>query len=173
MFFLFEPNKEDRPLGIGLGPVSMAAGDDIFVLPGGKMPFVLRFVESLNLPCEDFNIIGDCYCHGAMDGEYGLPTVPFGLPSGLVEAACWGMMRLCDAMGMWSRLLWSFQTAETLRHTWPKSKTINRAIMGFRSRQKPPDEQDVVSWDMVDKLSEHVRSWLGKGSQELCSIFLV
>lgn len=173
MFLLFEPEQNDCPLGIGLGPVSMAAGDDIFVLPGGKMPFVLRFVRSHNRPGQDFNLIGDCYCHGAMNGEYGLPIVPRGLPFGLIEAACWEMMRLCDAMDMWHRLLRVFQKTGTLRHTWEISKTINRAMTGFGSRQQPPDEQDVVSWNMVNKFSEHVHTWAGKDTREFPSLFLV
>lgn len=173
MFFLFEPEQNDRPLHIGLGPVSMAAGDDIFVLPGGKMPFVLRFVKSHNGPGQDFNLIGDCYCHGAMNAEYGLPIVPRGLPFGLIEAACWEMIRLRDDMDTWQCLLWLFEETGTFRHTWKISKTLKRVMTGFGSRQQPPDEQDVVSWDMVNKFSEHVDSWPGKDTQELSSLFLV
>ena len=162
MFFLV---GQGNMFSTGLGPVSMATGDDIFVLPGGKMPFVLRFVAD-----EDFHLIGDCYCRGAMAGEYGLPVVPRGLPFGLIEAACWEMMRLSDSKDMWSRLLNSFQDTQTFRYTWTTSKTIDRAA---RLREKPADEQDVVSWDMVNKFAEHVRSWPGQGTPGFSSLFLV
>ncbi|KAK6450642.1 hypothetical protein FP744_10006892 [Trichoderma asperellum] len=51
---------------LGLGPLSMKEGDEIYVLPGSRTPFALR-------PTTDkkHQLIGDCFVHGAMDGEYG------------------------------------------------------------------------------------------------------
>ncbi|KAH8129871.1 hypothetical protein LI328DRAFT_128006, partial [Trichoderma asperelloides] len=44
----------------------MKEGDEIYVLPGSRTPFALR-------PTTDkkHQLIGDCFVHGAMDGEYG------------------------------------------------------------------------------------------------------
>jgi hypothetical protein len=48
---------------IGLGPKNMAIGDCLVLLMGGKVPFVLR-------PRGDvFELVGECYVHGAMQGE--------------------------------------------------------------------------------------------------------
>lgn len=61
---------------IGLGPADMAVGDQLFLLPGGKTPFVLRPLghgvfdvgreETVYRP--KYEIIGDCYLDGWMDG---------------------------------------------------------------------------------------------------------
>ena len=48
---------------IGLTPAVALLGDKIAVLVGCSVPMVLR-------PCQDgWNIIGECYVHGVMDGE--------------------------------------------------------------------------------------------------------
>ncbi|KAI1179074.1 heterokaryon incompatibility protein-domain-containing protein [Nemania sp. FL0916] len=62
---------------IGLGPpmsgLRYPQKDRIFVFPGGKAPFVLRYVGMRHLPglgmqpCHE--LIGDCYLDGFMDGE--------------------------------------------------------------------------------------------------------
>ncbi|VUC24040.1 unnamed protein product [Clonostachys rosea] len=69
----FFTTKDDR---IGLGPISMRESDRIYILPGGKMPFILRRV-----PCQDkwqgehtLSLVGECYLHGCMDGQMGLPN---------------------------------------------------------------------------------------------------
>ncbi|USP77358.1 hypothetical protein yc1106_04632 [Curvularia clavata] len=67
-------------LAIGLGPADMAVGDEICLLPGGKTPFILRprgFTTRLQKGEEGmyetvdryrYEIIGDCYVDGWMDG---------------------------------------------------------------------------------------------------------
>ncbi|KAI1114153.1 heterokaryon incompatibility protein-domain-containing protein [Nemania sp. NC0429] len=62
---------------LGLGPpwcqLGGLAKDRIFVFPGGKTPFVLRYVGMRHLPglgmqpCHE--LVGDCYFDGFMDGE--------------------------------------------------------------------------------------------------------
>ena len=47
----------------GLAPQDTKEGDSVFLLKGGKLPFILR--ES----GENWRIVGDCYIHGIMDGE--------------------------------------------------------------------------------------------------------
>lgn len=48
---------------IGLVPSGTAAGDEICVLYGGRVPYVVR-------PCEKgYIFIGECYIHGLMHGE--------------------------------------------------------------------------------------------------------
>jgi hypothetical protein len=66
---------------IGLGPANMAVGDEIFLLPGGKTPFVLRPLGYSTIKWEGaerhdgtvrrlkYEIIGDCYLAGWMDGD--------------------------------------------------------------------------------------------------------
>jgi tellurite resistance protein len=63
---------------IGLGPSAMRPGDYLHILMGGQTPFILRasgirklrvgrFEHPLEREC--FEVIGDCYTHGLMDGE--------------------------------------------------------------------------------------------------------
>ena len=58
---------------LGLGPVDVAKGDEVFILLGGNMPFILR---KKNLPLDVsqasslHTLVGDAYVHGIMDGEY-------------------------------------------------------------------------------------------------------
>jgi hypothetical protein len=48
---------------LALVPISASADDQIVVLSGGKIPFVLRATGNT------FLVIGPCYVHGIMDGE--------------------------------------------------------------------------------------------------------
>ena len=62
---------------LGLGPDGMQPGDDVYLVSGSNVPFVLRKVDSseIDLPKEAlssypvFRLIGDGYVHGAMDGQ--------------------------------------------------------------------------------------------------------
>ena len=63
---------------LGWGPAETQPGDHIYILPGGKVPFVLRrqggkaqFVfQRQDWPQHDkYGLIGDCIIQGAMDGE--------------------------------------------------------------------------------------------------------
>lgn len=47
---------------IGTGPATMATGDEVWVLYGGNMPFILR-------PGTTHNFVGEAYVHGVMHGE--------------------------------------------------------------------------------------------------------
>ncbi|KAH7064141.1 heterokaryon incompatibility protein-domain-containing protein [Paraphoma chrysanthemicola] len=49
---------------LGLGPVSLQKGDQVWLFKGGRLPLVLRPVES---GC--FRLIGETYVHGVMNGE--------------------------------------------------------------------------------------------------------
>jgi hypothetical protein len=61
---------------IGTGPITAKVGDEVWVLFGGNVPFVVRRASSSSgrdgsanaeeLTCE---LIGDCYVHGIMNGE--------------------------------------------------------------------------------------------------------
>jgi hypothetical protein len=55
----------------GLGPAGMISGDEVFILTGGKTPFVLRRHDDTDgtVPGPKYEIIGDCYLQGWMDGE--------------------------------------------------------------------------------------------------------
>ncbi|KAI4205128.1 MAG: hypothetical protein LQ346_001525 [Caloplaca aetnensis] len=50
---------------MGLGPLSLEAGDSIWLIPGSEVLFVLREKPETNR----FELIGDCYVHGLMRGE--------------------------------------------------------------------------------------------------------
>jgi hypothetical protein len=73
-FFITEDDK------FGTGPPQMEVGDEVWVLFGGRVPFILRPIANFkqaNRP-NAYNFIGDCYMHGIMDGQAldgGLPEV--------------------------------------------------------------------------------------------------
>ncbi|KAK1657553.1 heterokaryon incompatibility protein-domain-containing protein [Colletotrichum godetiae] len=55
---------------IGLGKLSSRVGDEVWVLAGGKVPYVMR-------PREDgkrFSLVGDAYVHGLMDGNWSMSS---------------------------------------------------------------------------------------------------
>lgn len=49
---------------LGIGPRSLEPGDGVFVLRGGRVPFILRKVDG-----NKFSIVGECFVHGVMHGE--------------------------------------------------------------------------------------------------------
>lgn len=49
-------------MGLGYAP---REGDEVWVLFGGTVPFILRRTSRLG----EYSLIGDCYVHGIMDGE--------------------------------------------------------------------------------------------------------
>jgi hypothetical protein len=51
----------------GIGPAELEEGDEIYILAGGKLPLVLRPLPK-SRP-RTFELVGDCYVHGIMDGE--------------------------------------------------------------------------------------------------------
>lgn len=48
---------------MGLGSQAMKAGDVVVILAGGEVPFILRRAG------EFFQLVGECYVHGIMNGE--------------------------------------------------------------------------------------------------------
>jgi hypothetical protein len=64
-----------RQGGTGLGPMLMQQGDEIFILPGSTMPLVLRprtdYPPPHYHPTTRYQLVGDCFLHGVMDGELG------------------------------------------------------------------------------------------------------
>lgn len=51
----------------GIGPFELEEGDEVYILAGGKLPLILR--PSPNSQPNEFELVGDCYVHGIMDGE--------------------------------------------------------------------------------------------------------
>ncbi|KAL1603733.1 hypothetical protein SLS60_005323 [Paraconiothyrium brasiliense] len=49
---------------LGSGPVSLVEGDEVWLLNGGKMPFILRKATD-----KQYLLVGESYLHGAMYGE--------------------------------------------------------------------------------------------------------
>lgn len=57
---------------MGLGPMLIKEGDEIYILPGSNLPLVLRPVsQDYFKPFRKYQLIGDCFLHGIMDGELG------------------------------------------------------------------------------------------------------
>ncbi|CZR66859.1 uncharacterized protein PAC_16760 [Phialocephala subalpina] len=65
---------------LGFAPENTQIGDEVYVINGSKVPFVLRRLnktyelesrtdESIIPDVPAFNLIGNCYVHGIMDGE--------------------------------------------------------------------------------------------------------
>ena len=50
---------------IGYGPLSSVEGDQVWVLENGRVPFILRPTQGV----ASFELVGECYVHGIMDGE--------------------------------------------------------------------------------------------------------
>ncbi|KAK5726195.1 hypothetical protein LTR17_012910 [Elasticomyces elasticus] len=53
-------------LGLGDAP---EADDEIWILEGGRVPFLLRPYPDDSDHAGGFSLVGDCYVHGIMDGE--------------------------------------------------------------------------------------------------------
>lgn len=53
---------------IGVGPAELRINDCIYIIAGGQVPFVLRPSSSVS-NINTFELVGDCYVHGVMDGE--------------------------------------------------------------------------------------------------------
>lgn len=54
---------------MGWGPLDTQPNDDIYVLPGGRTPFLMRkAIDEHGI--QVFRLVGDCYLQGAMDGEW-------------------------------------------------------------------------------------------------------
>lgn len=64
-FFITEDDK------FGTGPPQMEAGDEVWVLFGSRVPFILRPITNVKQGNRSnaYNFIGDCYLHGIMDGQ--------------------------------------------------------------------------------------------------------
>ena len=56
---------------IGILPNDAVMGDVIAVFKGGRTPFVLRRVADT----EEYELVGACYVHGIMDGQFSAATV--------------------------------------------------------------------------------------------------
>jgi hypothetical protein len=61
---------------LGMVPRDTQIGDEIYVLAGGRMPFVLRPSQEKFSPSGSSNsqrscdaLVGECYLDGSMDGE--------------------------------------------------------------------------------------------------------
>lgn len=63
---IFESRSSDvqQKQWVGIGPSDAQVGDKLYVLGGGKTPFILR---PATLPKQCYTIVGDCYVDGMMD----------------------------------------------------------------------------------------------------------
>jgi len=53
---------------VGMGPKSVQEGDEVWVIMGAKVPFVLRPVDGGKAP-KRYRLIGEAFVLGYMDGE--------------------------------------------------------------------------------------------------------
>jgi hypothetical protein len=71
---IFSSCNNDKIFGVtgnsylGMFPKSAVAGDEIWVLFGGDFPFVLRKMQRARY----YQLVGQCYIHGIMEGQLGL-----------------------------------------------------------------------------------------------------
>ncbi|XXG96152.1 hypothetical protein Hte_002431 [Hypoxylon texense] len=59
---------------IGLGPSTVAQGDEVWIMSGGRVPFIFRAQEGVHVrteggKTEDYYFVGDVYMPGLMHGE--------------------------------------------------------------------------------------------------------
>ena len=54
---------------IGIGPPYIQSGDLICIIIGAQTPFLVRNIESATEQAPMYEVVGDCYVHGLMDGE--------------------------------------------------------------------------------------------------------
>lgn len=54
---------------IGVCSEMCKAGDEVWLLEGGAVPYVLRRMDRVEAGGERFRFFGECYVHGAMNGE--------------------------------------------------------------------------------------------------------
>ena len=56
---------------LGIGPGTMRVGDEVCVLVGGTVPFVLRPMAQIDddASSQEYQLLGECYVHGVMEGE--------------------------------------------------------------------------------------------------------
>jgi hypothetical protein len=57
----------DNDRWLGLAPMDAQVGDKIVLLGGGKVPYILRPKDGAETGY--YELIGDAYVHGIMDGE--------------------------------------------------------------------------------------------------------
>jgi hypothetical protein len=50
---------------VGLGPLESAPGDSVWIISGVHVPYALRPIAH-----SKFSLLGECYVHGLMDGEF-------------------------------------------------------------------------------------------------------
>jgi hypothetical protein len=68
---------------IGIGPPWMELSDQVVIFDGGATPFILRKVSTKDGDSSDmWQLVGDCYLVGWMDGNFFGHTVVDQLPSG-------------------------------------------------------------------------------------------
>jgi hypothetical protein len=59
---------------IGLGPLSTEPSDQVWILQAAKVPFILRPMDKHGT----FNLVGETYVHGFMNGEFAVAGLPHG-----------------------------------------------------------------------------------------------
>ncbi|RSL41564.1 hypothetical protein CEP54_015780 [Fusarium duplospermum] len=129
---------------MGLGPTSIAHGDDIYILPGGRLPFVLRnlnYRPGFALGTA-FNVVGDCFLHGAMDGTRGFPQQG-SLPKDVLDNAIAAMeeewmgyvRKLEEVPGVWgvpSISTWDGESQPYLLRKFPHISSSTVEVEGER-----------------------------------------
>ena len=150
-------------LRIGLGPASMAIGDKIGILPGGRLPFVLRPSAAPhdvdeNLASRVFSMVGDCYLHGAMNGELGPLTTCGNLVSAIFNLARLNMQREWEAQ---VRFISPFFSPADDSGEWARFLTYSPVDMETWERVEVsllPIRMTGIQYH-VDQMRDLVRDW--------------
>lgn len=54
---------------VGIGPPYIQPGDSVCIIIGAQTPFLVRKVKSATEQAPMYEVVGDCYVHGLMNGE--------------------------------------------------------------------------------------------------------
>ncbi|ENH75759.1 Heterokaryon incompatibility protein 6, OR allele [Fusarium oxysporum f. sp. cubense race 1] len=54
---------------VGFGPEGADKGDVVVIIPGGKVPYVLRRLDSPDCGVRRYRLLGDAFINGAIAGE--------------------------------------------------------------------------------------------------------
>jgi hypothetical protein len=68
---------------IGLGLSSAEVDDEIWILPRSQVPFILRKATG-STSGSKYRLIGECYVHGLMHGEYFAYNMPEWVPMEII-----------------------------------------------------------------------------------------
>lgn len=117
---------------LGIGPVEMLPGDEVYVLAGAGMPFVLR-KEVTEKDGILHRLVGECFVDGIMDGE-----AVNAMKDGRIHSGPFSPRRLfdklyqCPSLREEGKEMIRRMTDEVLQLYWQKSKKLQLSSVEIR-----------------------------------------